>query len=381
MTTIGQQQVNSDSDGISLKELILKIREWWYYLLSKWFLIVLFGILGGFLGFIYAYLQKPVYIAVTTFVLEEGEKGGGLSSLASVTGIDFGSGGGGIFEGDNILELYKSRTMIEKTLLSEINVQDQKQLLIDRYIAFNHLRESWAKQPELKNLSFSSNEIELRKQRQATGANGQVASNSGSSNKDVRLRDSIMGVIVNDISKNYLSVSKPDKKLSIIRAEVKATDELFAKAFNNQIVKNVNDFYVQTKTKKSLANVTILQHKTDSVKAVMNGAVYSSVAIADATPNLNPTRQIQRIAPMQRSQLTAETNKLLLGELAKNLEMSKMSLLKETPLIQVVDDPIFPLPKERLGKLKGIICGGVIVGILAIIVLIVRRILKQLLLD
>ena len=38
--------------------------------------------------------------------------------------------------------------------------------------------------------------------------------------------------------------------------------DLFAKVFNKHIVKTVNDFYVQTTTKKSLANLSILQHQT-----------------------------------------------------------------------------------------------------------------------
>ena len=38
------------------------------------------------------------------------------------------------------------------------------------------------------------------------------------------------------------------------------------KAFNDNIVKNVNDFYIQTKTKIEFQNVQILQHQTDSVR-------------------------------------------------------------------------------------------------------------------
>ncbi|MGY0038978.1 hypothetical protein [Pedobacter sp. NJ-S-72] len=114
-----------------------------------------------------------------------------------------------------------------------------------------------------------------------------------------------MGTIVIDINRNYLSVIKPDKKLSIIKAEVRAKDEFFAKSFDEQIVKNVNDFYVLTKTKKSVDNIAIMQHKVDSVQRVLNGYIYTAAAVADATPNLNITRQVQRIVPIQRSQFGA----------------------------------------------------------------------------
>lgn len=356
------------ADEISLKELLLKIGEWYRYLLSKWLVILSFAIIGGLLGLLYAYVKKPVYTASTTFVLEDsGSGGGGLgqyAGLASMVGIDVGGGGGGIFQGDNILELYKSRVMIEKTLLSDIDYNGKKQLLVDRYIDFNKLRDKWKDKPELKDIQFKAEEIK---------------SFGLSKPKFTRLQDSILGKIITDISDNYLEVTKPDKKLSIIKADVKAIDEVFAKEFNDQIVKNVNDFYLQTKNKKSLENVAIMQRKTDSVRAVMNGAIYSAAAVADATPNLNPTRQVQRIAPVQRSQFSAETNKEILGELVKNLEMSKIALHKETPLIQIVDQPVFPLEVKKQEKIKSIILGGILVGLLSCFVLIIRRLLKMIL--
>jgi len=354
------QKANTvDSNEISLKELILKMGEWWRYLLAMWLTILIVGIAGGLIGLAYAFYKKPIYTAATTFVLESGEGGGGMgqyAGLASMVGIDLGGGGSGIFQGDNIIELYKSRTMIEKALLSTVELDGENQLLIDRYIHINDLRQGWAKKPELANIRFDTKRENFN-----------------------RVQDSILGIAVKNINKNNLVVSKLDKKLSIMLVEVKSEDEIFSKLFNDQIVKTVNDFYVQTKTKKSLENVTILQQKVDSVRAVMEGAIYRAASVSDATPNLNLTRQVQRSAPIQRSQFTAETNKAILGELVKNLEMSKIALRKETPLIQVVDQPVFPLYKEKLGTARGLILGGIIGGILVVMLLLVRKLFKEIL--
>lgn len=355
--------IETEPDEISLKELILKFRELWKYLLSKWAIIIAFGMVSGGMGYAYAYFKKPIYTATTTFVLED-EKGGGtgnLAGLASMAGIDLGGNGGGIFQGDNILQLYKSRTMLEKTLLTQVNINDKKELLVQRYIDFNKLNEKWVKHPNLINLRFSIDSLQL---------------NTKFIGFD-RLRDSILGEIVGDIKRNYLTVVKPDKKLSTIQVDVRAKDEFFAKAFNDELVKNVNEFYIQTRIKKSLQNVEILQDKADSVRGVMNGAIYTAVAVADATPNLNPTRQIRRVAPAQRAQFSAETNKSILAEMVKNLEMTKMSLLKETPLIQVIDEPIYPLPKEKISKIKGFILGGILGGFLIIFILLLSRFFKN----
>src|SRR5690606_29706735 len=112
------------------------------------------------------------------------------------------------------------------------------------------------------------------------------------------------------------------------------------------------------KTKKFSDNIAMLQNKIDSVHAIMTGAIYSIAQTSDATPNLNPTRQVQRVVPLQQAQFSAETNKTLLAQLLQNLEMTKMTLLQEQPLIQLVDQPVYPLQVSRVGKIKGIIIGG-----------------------
>ena len=73
-----EQFINDDE--ISLKELILKIKEWYIFLRTKWKLILLMGLVGGAIGFTYAYRQPTTYKAVLTFALEE-DKGGGASGL------------------------------------------------------------------------------------------------------------------------------------------------------------------------------------------------------------------------------------------------------------------------------------------------------------
>ena len=108
---MAQQNNNTDTEEISLKDIIVKTRKFWQFLLQKWLFLLLCGLIGGALGFAYSMIKKPIYTATTTFVLEEGDKTsalGGLGGLASMAGIDLG-GGGGLFQGDNIIGLKKAR--------------------------------------------------------------------------------------------------------------------------------------------------------------------------------------------------------------------------------------------------------------------------------
>ncbi|WP_333887971.1 lipopolysaccharide biosynthesis protein [Sphingobacterium siyangense] len=342
-------------DEMSLKEFILKTKSWLRYLFSKWYVWLLAGLIGGLIGFFYAKYRTIEYTATTTFVLETGENTGGglgqMAGLAALAGIDLGGSGGGIFQGDNLFELYKSRKMIEAVLLHKSPI-DTSLTLMDRYISMEKLEDMWkAKKPELIQIDFSKK----------TPANLQ------------RDRDSILQAVVKDINKNNLTVGKLDKKSGLIKVDVKSTDELFSKEFNEVLVAQVNDFYIKTKTKKSMDNIGILQRKTDSVRAVMNGNISMAATVVDATPNLNPTRQAQRLVPTQRSQFSAETNRAILGQLVQNLEMSKMALMKEAPLIEKVDEPVLPLSDDKIGKLKTAILVAILFGFLAVCGLVLRK--------
>nr|WP_294943026.1 Wzz/FepE/Etk N-terminal domain-containing protein [uncultured Mucilaginibacter sp.] len=329
---------NDNDDELTVKDLIRQVGSTIKYVKSKWLLILTFAILCSLLGLAYAFIKKPSYTAVSTFVLEEGNKGGALSQysgLASLAGIDIGGGGGGggIFQGDNILELYKSRVMIEKTLLSPVVINSKKQLLIYRYIDFNKLRDKWHDNPALASVTFDGDPAHFS-----------------------RLQDSIVSGLVETFNNKLLSVTKLDKKLSIIRVDVTATDELFAREFNTKLVETVNDFYTQTKTKKSAQNIQVLQRQADSVKRVLGYSISSVAYAVDAAPNANPAMSTLKV-PSQKKQVDVQASGAIYGEIVKNLELSKISLRQETPLIQVIDQPVLPLPMSKLGKVKGAVIG------------------------
>lgn len=299
------------------------------------FIIIIVSLVGGLTGFVYGYLAPTNYVAKLNFVLENDNKAGlgQYSSLASIAGIDLNNGGGDIFQNDNIIELYKSRLMIEKTLLSKSKNNSSQKSLIERFIAANHLREKWSKKNGLSNINFNGDPSTFNRQ-----------------------QDSIITDIVNLFNKSYLKVSKPDRKLSIIEVSVTLTDELLAKDFANTIASNVNTFYIQTKTKKLLQNVNVLQQQVDSVRNVLNRAMYGVANAADASPNANPLVSVLRV-PSQRKQIDVQTSSSIYTEVLKNLELTKIQLRNETPLIQIIDSPVLPLSIVKIGKLKALVVG------------------------
>ena len=347
------------NDEISLKELIEKGKEWWQYLLSQWKVIVLAGIIGAALGFTYSFIKKPIYTATLSFALED-EKSvglGGALGLASSFGLDLGGSGGGAFSASNLTELFKSRSMVEQTLLSPVVVDGKTISLAEMYIQNKEWRKSWDKNPDLAKIEFVPN------------ANRQ---------QFTRAQDSIIGTIYNDLSKSALSVGQKDKKIAIITIDFSSENELFSKFFCEALAKEVSDFYIDTKSKKSRENMLILERQTDSIRRELNGAI-TGVAIAnDNTFNLNPALNVRR-APSARRQVDVQANTAILTELIKQTELAKVTLRKETPLIQIIGKPILPLSKYKFRKSTGIIYGGISAGIFIVVLLVGIKFFKDIL--
>jgi hypothetical protein len=346
------------NDEISLKELLEKAKEWYVYLLSQWKIIVLAGIVGAALGLTYSFIKKPVYTATLSFALED-EKGGGgglggALGLASSFGIDLGGSGGSIFTGSNLTELFKSRSMVEQTLMTPVTINGKVISLAEMYIHNNEWRDKWNDNPKLKNIQF----LPDTKRKYFT-----------------RAHDSILGVIYQNLSKESLTVAQKDKKISIISMDMASTNELFSLYFCEALARQVGKFYVDTKSKKARMNMAILQKQTDSIRAELNGAITGAAAASDETFMLNPAMNVKR-SPSVRRQVDVQANTAILTELVKQTELAKVTLRKETPLIQVIDRPILPLAKDRFGKAKGLILGGLLAVFLAVLLLVVRRLLK-----
>ena len=349
-----------ENDEISLKELVLKIKEWYQFLLTKWRLIILAGIIGGLIGFTYAYFQKPTYKAVLTFAMEEEKSGGGglggALGLASQFGIDLGSSGGGAFSGANLIELMKSRKLVEKTLLSPIEVDGKAQSLVEYYLAFNEIKKDWDEKPLLKNVSFPID---------------------ADRTKFTLQQDSILKNLAAGLIKTDLVISQKDKKVSILSIEMNSTNEQFAKVFCETIAKETSEYYVEIKSKKSKMNVDILQHQADSIRAELNSAITGVAAAADNVFNLNSAMNVRR-TPSARRQVDVQANTAILTQLVGNLELAKVTLRKETPLLQIIDRPSFPLEKEKVGRLKSLVLGGFLAGFLTVLYLVLTSLYKKL---
>jgi primosomal protein N'' len=349
------QKIQTNDDEISLKDLILKIKEIWSYLLTKWVIITVIGMSGALLGLLYSLFETPEYKATLSFsVIEKSTSGGSLSALAGQFGLNAGLSGDGVFSGNNMIELLQSRNLIERTLLSNVEIDGKHCRLIEYYREFNPPDDD---DTISKNISFP---LDLDREHFS------------------RAQDSLLYVLNEEITLNKLSVDKEKKDVNIINISFVNQDELFAKLFTENLISIVSEFYIQTKTKNTKANLDMMKVRADSVRKEYETALLANAEYYDQ--NMNPSKRSVMVE-QQKIQTKVQLTGTTYAELVKNIEILKLDLIQQTPLIQVIDTPIMPLEIEQLGKIKGIILGGFLGGFLIVAWLLTvnfyRRVMQE----
>ncbi len=338
-----------NTDEISLRDISFGVKKFFRFLLSIWLPILLAVIIGGSVGYVISKLIKPKYTATLTFVLSSESKTGSLSGLASQFGLDFGlNAGNDVFSGENILTLFRSKKMIKSVLFKKPPEHDE--ILINMLARDLELDRKWAKKQRTKDLfPFPQNQEQLSP-----------------------IQDSLVREVYYIITEKLMTVSRPDKKLSVYELSTTSTDQTFACYLTKYLMAETAKFYIETKTSISKHNLQMLQREADSLRGLLGGTISSTASEAERTFNLNPALQAQR-APAQKSQVKATVLATAYGEVIKNLEIAKIALQKETPLYQIIDEPELPLKAKKLSTILFVLIGAVVGGLTIIVFVFVKR--------
>lgn len=311
--------MNNQPTTVAVSHLLSEAKAMGRYWFGMRKLIFLAFFLVNGVVLLYSFTQKQQYEATTSFILEEksASGGGGLSGLASQFGFDLGGlgAGGSIFSGDNILDILRSRHIVEKVLLSKIDSSKRGQTLADLYI------------PQLRKDIPAVDYINVVYPKPLN-----------------RLQDSVLYLIFDKIVQKNLVVDRVNKKGSIIKVTVVSESDLFSKIFSDRLVFETIKLYVDQKTSVSNRNIARLEARADSLLRVLNNKSYQSanLQILDANTAFRSTA-----VPVELSQREKSISFALFSEVVKNLEASRMSLASQTPIINILDTAKYPLLNRK----------------------------------
>ena len=340
------------TDDITLKELLRTFSEYKSEILSRKKLIFITVLIFCVFALLLSKVTESKYQADITFVVQsttsESSSLSSLGNIASSFGFNMGNSES-TFSQANVMELFKSRRIIEATLLKSVDINDQKNiLLIDYYTNVKKLRNSsdW-KKDKIDKIDFK---IKSNKQ------------------------DSIINLFWNDIVKNNLEVSFNSKDASIITLSFIFQDQYFAKVFVENIINEMSKLYVSYNTSNTRKTLDFIQNRADSVYLELKLAEEEFAKVQDINQRI--VKASGRLKELQLMRTVQVLNTMYI-ELIKNLELSKLTLLKETPIIEVMDGPVLPLEDK---KIKPLVLYLIFV-FLAILLISIYIILRKIVID
>jgi len=348
-----------EDDDISFVEIYVKLKNTFAFLWSNKSKIILAGLIGGVLGVTVSFFKVPQYESKLTFITEESPGGssrfGAIASLASSFGLGGLSADGDLYSEANLMSYLKTKSIIEEALLSRI--PGTKKTFAQEFIDVYKWNEDWEGEPELENISFPINDDHEKFFLQ----------------KDSILKEMYLYLTKND---KYFKVSKPNLEANIIEISVTTKSKLFSRYFPEELLRIVSQKYKDDKTSQARYTVNVIQKQVDSVRNVLNKSLLTGASETDQVFGLNPALNIERVSAA-KEQIDVQVSSAVLEELIKNLELSKMQLLHQTPLIEVIDKPNYPLEVIEIEKVIGILAGGLISVFLMICYLFVDRFIKK----
>ena len=298
----------SNTEEATLKDVIISIRDYRRELKKKFILISTVLIISIISGLVYSSIQKDKFEAVLSFIVEGQSEGPNLSSIsgmASQFGLDLGGSSSSTFSQQNVIELLKSRKVIESTLSKSCIVNNEEDILLNHYISINNMIEDG------ENISFFSSS-----------------------------KDSITNIIWKEIIEFKIDLSYQNDEANILNLTYTSTNSEFAKNFTELLVEEISQMYSHYQTEKTRNSLKNLELRSDSIFRELKNSERNFARVKDRNLRvINATGRLDEIQYMREVQVL---NAIYL-ELIKNTELVKMNLLNETPIIQLIDVPVLPL--------------------------------------
>jgi hypothetical protein len=315
MTNKPLKSLNQDA---SLADIGKQLWQLWQLMKVHWRPMVIYPLLFGLVGLGVGLVLHTDKKKAEFIIAAEEQGASGMDGLLAQFGLDIGSSNpGGVFEGESLVRLFQIRSLVERSLLTTVDYQGKPTLLAD--LVWKDMNAS--KKSVFNGVKFSADR-----------------------SKHSSLTDSALFLAYRYVNNEVLSVSRPDKKQSFVTVSCAHRDPDVAMLLSETMIETVTEYYIETLTKKARYNLNVLRLEADSVQKVLNRNLQTNASMSDL--NLNPLMQRARVG-QNRSMIDLQISISLYGELIKNLKLAEIGLRKQTPLIQIIERPHYPL--EHVG--------------------------------
>ena len=339
-----------EGDQFSFKKVLFSIYLIIPFIRRNFKVILIASTIGLLFGlFIELYKNNSIlYKSDIVFIMdsETGASGGALSELASSFGLsgNFGSSNS-LFSGENFKELLKTKAIFRRALLKKVIWNGQEEIFANLFLKKSRINEfEWSNLPEDFYIHrFKSSEI-----------------------KDLDIQDrNVLDMIYLHLKEKTFLVSE-NQKSSFLKLSVETRNDTLSFVWSKLYLKTVTDFYIDTKTKKSKELLVIMSSRVDSLRSAL---YYTQGKLANyQDQNQQIIFQKAKIIS-ERLQMNSTQLQAMYLESVRNYDNLKFSLIKESPLLNIISDtelPLSPSPKSKgtitlLGTLLGFFFACIII--------------------
>lgn len=334
------------NEEISVKDLILKLREYFEEIKAakKWLLFsaFLFMVLLG----IKALNDKADYKAELTFMINE-DTGNPLGSLSGVLGT-FGITAKSKNNLARVLELSRSRKIVENALFNTVKINDNDDFLSNHLINYYDSLGRWNSKPWFNPFVATDDSLETFRFDHhgllTFGATG---------NKALKI---LYHKIAGNPEKKHEGFLENgyDEESRIMYLSVKLKNENLAITLCNTLFDELSDFYIEKSTEKQKATFEIIKSKTDSLQSVQHEKQKKLAQLEDSWKGRYSNK-----SKLQQDRLAKEIMMLniALGESIKNKEIADFAVKNTTPFVQIIDRPLSPIQGYKNSLFKNLFLG------------------------
>jgi hypothetical protein len=320
---------------LSMKQIILSIKENVFELISNYKIIILVIIPFSIYYTYKFYNTRPIYFAEVKFLVEGNASSGG--SLGGLLG-QFGLRNTGKSNPYKIVEVAKSKYIFQKVMFSKYN----NDFIANHIVKIYRLNEKWGKnEPLFRTFGFRNSEIEKFDSLERIAF--------------VQLFSKVMG---GKNSKEALVTFNYEEDKGIYSYKINCEDENLAINLQNKSYEYLRHFFEEDMLENSLKTSMVLRDKADSIQGLLQLKIAQMANLQDRSLGL-----ILSTPGVKKMTLEKEIQALTLAytEVLKSYELADINLRDAKPLFLKMDESISPLdiviPSLFINLLKAALLG------------------------
>ncbi len=301
-----------------LKDVIL-------FLLRRWIVLLIVGLLFGALGYFVAKYKGYTYVAYASFTNQEANSASFATQIASQIGINIGSLGGSNNDAVNVIGLSTSRRIVVVALLQKATINQKNDLLINHYISLYKQEAICEKISEQPNFRFTHSNIK------------ELSS----------IENELLNYFFEKINENIIE-AKYDDEIGFNVLKVTSKSLEFSQALNQNILAQTNQYLFELAQKKTIEQFDVTVDRKDSIYKVLQAKELQLARLKDSKKN-----NISSSTLVDQSELIRDIAILsqMYSQASAAFEISKVTLSTNQSGLLIIDSPSFSVKIERPSKL------------------------------